>query len=57
MPREKSFTPNTRVLRCACQHAFQDERYGQNMRVHNARRKPRPGWRCTICLKEKEELL
>ena len=57
MPKEKSFTPNTRVLRCACHSPFQDERYGQNMRVHNARRKPRPGWRCTICLKEKEDLL
>jgi hypothetical protein len=57
MPKERSFTPNTRVLRCACRHPFQDERYGINLRVHNARRKPRPGWRCTVCLNEKEDLL
>lgn len=57
MPKEKTSAPNTRVMRCTCQHAFQDERYGQNMRVHNAMRKPKPGWRCTVCLKEKEDLL
>ena len=45
MPKQKSYTPNTRVLTCACLHPFQDERYGVNLRVHNARRKPRPGWR------------
>jgi hypothetical protein len=48
---------NTRVMQCTCKHPFQDERYGINMRVHNARRKPRPGWRCTVCLKEKEDVL
>jgi|GEM_PF-2367849 acetone carboxylase gamma subunit len=55
MPKEKTSAPNTRVMRCTCQHAFQDERYGQNMRVHNAMRKPKPGWRCTVCLKTKED--
>ena len=57
MPKEKSFAPNTRVMQCACKHPFQDERYGINLRVHNARRKPRPGWRCTVCLNEKEDAL
>jgi hypothetical protein len=42
-------------MRCTCQHAFQDERYGQNMRVHNAMRKPKSGWRYTVCLKIKED--
>ena len=41
---------NTRIIRCTCKHDFQDERYGQNMRVHNAMLKPKPGWRCTVCL-------
>ena len=57
MPKEKSFAPNTRVMQCSRKHPFQDERYGINMRVHNATRKPRPGWRCTVCLNEKEDLL
>ena len=57
MPKEKTSTPNTRVMRCTCQHAFQDERYGINIRVHNAARKPRPGWRCTVCLHWKEDSL
>jgi hypothetical protein len=57
MPKEKTYTPNTRVLKCACKHLFQDERYGVNQRVHNAARKPRPGWRCTVCLHWKEDSL
>lgn len=56
MLKVKTFAPNTRVMQCTCRHPFQDERYGQNMRVHNAMRKPRPGWRCTVCLKIKEEM-
>lgn len=56
MLKVKTFAPNTRVMQCTCRHPFQDERYGQNMRVHNAMRKPRPGWRCTVCLKVKEEM-
>lgn len=56
MLKVKTFAPNTRVMQCTCRHPFQDERYGINMRVHNAMRKPRPGWRCTVCLKVKEEM-
>jgi hypothetical protein len=55
--KDKSFTPNTRVMQCACTRLFPDERYGANVRVHNATRKPRPGWRCTVCRKEKEDML
>ncbi len=54
MTKDKVSVPNTRVLRCACRHIFQDERYGINLRIHNATRKPRPGWRCTVCLHWKE---
>ena len=57
MTKDKVSAPNTRVLRCTCQHPFQDERYGINLRIHNATRKPRPGWRCTVCLHWKEDSL
>ena len=34
------------LLRCTCVHAFQDERYGPQVRVFNL---CKDGWRCTVC--------
>lgn len=40
----------SRILRCNCNHLFQDERYGRRMRVHNPTRKsPIPTYKCTVC--------
>lgn len=45
------------TLQCNCKHQFQDERYGQYMRVHNAMKAdPKSGegkFRCTVCKSEK----
>lgn len=43
----------TKVMACACAHAYQDGRYGGGMRLHN--RAPTVGspekrkWVCTVC--------
>ena len=37
----------TRILRCNCEHKFQDQRYGKGKRVHNKTKDG--GWRCTVC--------
>ena len=39
---------NTKILRCNCNHKFQDEKYGAQMRVHNFAAKDK-NWRCTVC--------
>ena len=36
------------VKKCNCEHTFQDERYGKNMRVHNYCA-GKDNFRCTIC--------
>lgn len=52
-PSEKNDT--TRVLPCACQHPYQDSKYGIGHRLHNwARSALKTGaWRCTVCKKER----
>lgn len=35
------------ILRCVCSHKFQDERYGEQMRVYNPCKDG--SCRCTIC--------
>ena len=37
----------TRVLRCTCNHDYQDKQYGHGMRLHN--RTGDSSWRCTVC--------
>ena len=40
------------ILRCNCEHKFQDERYGWHMRVHNpcSEKGPKSGQACcTVC--------
>lgn len=34
------------ILRCFCEHEFQDKKYGKKLRVFN---KARDGYRCTVC--------
>jgi hypothetical protein len=51
---------NTAILPCGgprCQNAYQDERYGKGMRVHNRTKQSKQlaeqRWRCTVCMDEK----
>lgn len=45
---------STKLLPCNCTHAYQDAKYGQGLRVHNAYLKPSPGgFRCTVCDRNK----
>lgn len=37
----------TVILRCTCQHDFQDKTYGKGMRVHNVT--PKSKANCTVC--------
>ena len=38
------------IIRCNCNHAYQDNRYGKKMRVMNlTKEKPGPIFRCTVC--------
>lgn len=37
----------TEILRCNCEHEFQDKTYGRNMRVHNVNNKGQAF--CTVC--------
>jgi hypothetical protein len=43
------------ILKCHCQHEFQDSKYGKGMRVHTPTKKSPEGsiFRCTICKTEK----
>lgn len=44
----------TRVMRCNCQHEFQDEVYGPGMRLFNEKVSGNKvnGYKCTVCGKE-----
>lgn len=44
----------TKVMRCNCSNEFQDEIYGNKMRLFNERlaNNKNNGWRCTVCGKE-----
>jgi hypothetical protein len=63
MPRVEETTTkreNTAILRCSgpnCRNAYQDERCGKGMRVHNRTKQnkqtPEQRWRCTVCKDEK----
>jgi hypothetical protein len=47
-PKPKS---GTKVKRCDCKHAYQDEKYGHGMRVHNLK-KDGDKANCTVCGRE-----
>ncbi len=40
------------ILKCDCNHSFQNEKYGYGMRVHNPTVKENT-YRCTICKQER----
>jgi len=43
----------TRIMKCSCDHKFQDEKYGKGNRVCNQTMKDdKRTYRCTICEKE-----
>ena len=44
----------TKVLPCNCTHAYQDEKYGRGLRLHNRATKETDLWRCTVCGKERK---
>ena len=38
------------IIRCSCEHAYQDKKYGHHMRAHNQTRKnDGQTYRCTVC--------
>lgn len=43
------------IKKCNCHNSFQDEKYGQGMRVHNRCKHTASGtpYRCTVCLDKK----
>lgn len=45
------------ILKCTCEHKYQDKKYGRLMRVHNPvkGRGDIPDWRCSVCKKVKGE--
>ena len=46
----------TVILRCSCEHEYQDRVYGKGARVHNAMKKKsgKITYRCTVCGAERE---
>lgn len=40
-----------KILGCSCKHEYQDEKYGNQKRVHNPTGSPTKitGYRCTVC--------
>ena len=45
------------ILKCSCEHKYQDKKYGKGLRVHNPvkGRGDKPDWCCTVCKKVKGE--
>lgn len=48
------------IIKCTCEHEYQDKTYGKQLRVHNwavAKNNKDGGWVCTICerVKDKKE--
>jgi len=43
----------TKIMKCSCKSEFQDQQYGEGMRVFNQMGKDhKDSYRCTICGKE-----
>jgi hypothetical protein len=47
----------TKIMFCACEHEYQDKKYGKNRRVHNASAGTagKPAWTCTVCGTRKDK--
>lgn len=41
----------TKVIKCTCEHQFQDETYGKSFRLANMMGSVVPKYRCTVCNK------
>lgn len=41
----------TMIKPCGCESKYQDQKYGEKMRVHNECKSPNSSalWRCTVC--------
>jgi hypothetical protein len=38
------------IIKCSCEHEYQDQKYGKDNRVHNyCANNKSGGWRCTVC--------
>lgn len=51
MAKAKSYDNSTKLVKCNCRHAFQDNEYGEGQRLAN-RCKQSTGasqYRCTVC--------
>lgn len=46
----------TKVMRCKCEHAYQDKKHGKGMRVHNKKGGQSNNWVCTVCRDEKSAM-
>ena len=44
----------TKVLKCKCEHEFQDKEHGKGMRVHTVGEK-NDDYRCTVCGKSNKQ--
>ena len=43
----------TKIVKCTCEHKFQDKQYGKGNRLANQiTRDKMPMWRCTVCQRE-----
>lgn len=40
----------TKIIKCTCEHKFQDATYGKGNRVGNSTKEPKE-YRCTVCSK------
>jgi hypothetical protein len=43
----KNIINETRIMFCACESEFQDEKYGPHKRLHNSAKEKK--FRCTVC--------
>lgn len=41
-----------KILKCNCDHEYQDRKYGNGMRAHNPQKTVPVKYRCTVCGKE-----
>jgi len=46
-----------KILKCECEHSWQDKEYGPKKRVHNPMQREGTliGYRCTVCRDEKTD--
>ena len=50
----------TKLIRCECEHDYQDKTYGHKIRVANEKassKTTQPKFACTVCGKETDNLL